>query len=243
MKKKHLAVAMTFGSTLMLSACGGGGSSGISLTGTWVGTYDDWNLFYEMNTTINKTTIESLTIGGVALGTGSVTKVQGKVYEYTTASGGSGGFMVDGSGKHAAVLDMVGGLTPASANFGFAVVQKGATAVNNNFLQSDIVGTWKGYSVHLDAAGNIDLMDTSKATVNADYTFSGTSPGGDFVGMFTAGSSVGWWYGSYSNVTTGAWGNVSVYLSPDGKFGGSWACDYGSLPPSVDCSYNSWNRK
>lgn len=242
MKKRYLGGIAVLGASLILTACGGGGdsSSSTDLTGTWKGIYDDGFSFFEMDVVVSGTSISSVSLGGSSTGdTGSFTSVQSNIYEYVlTPSGGYGGFLTDSSGTHAGLLDLA---TP-----GFAVLQKGASALTT-FTGNEVVGSWSGYNVHLDATETVDNVGNSSVTVSAyngsTWSFSGTGPAGAFTGDLTGGYDAGVWYGSYTITSSSVPGNVWVYLSPDGTFAASWACDYGDIPPSVNCSYNSWTKQ
>lgn len=244
MKKRYLGGTVVLGAILLVSACGGGGggSPGSSdLTGTWKGVYDI-GAFYEMDVVVSGTSITSVSLGGTSTGdSGSFALVQSKIYEYSlTPSGGYGGFMSDSSGTHAALLDLA---TP-----GFAVLQKGATAITNITSGDELAGSWAGYSVHLDAMENVDNVSSTSVTVSpydgiSMMPLSGTGPSGAFTGGLTGANSAGVYWGSYTITGSGITGTVWVYLSPDYNFAASWACDNGAVPPSVDCSYHAWNRQ
>lgn len=240
MKKQYLGGMAILGVTLLLAACGGGGGGGTSSTsdisGSWKGVYHDilGAQKAEMDVAVSGTSITDISFGGVSTGdSGAFTLVQSKIYEYSLAGGGYGGFLVDSSGTHAALLD--------EWNSGFAVLQKSASAIKTNFTLADVGGNWSGYSIYVDASSNLTVANSS-VSVAGDGSFSGTGIAGPFTGAFTSYDVWGIYWGTYTNTGSGISGDVYAYLSPDGTFAASWACDYGDTPPSPNCTYNSWNK-
>lgn len=233
----------------LLSACGGGGGGGggagggpgglsvASLQGSWYGTLeDDIGNLYTIGLTVDGAgNVTSMKIDGTATGdTAVITKESAKVFGMTISDGTNAGFIVDAAGTHAGFVD---------DTFFFAVLQKNATSLPT-FARADVIGSWSGYGVTVDAGFNLDQEFASSATVDSSYNISGSDAlTGSFTGSFGPyDTTYGRHQGSITN--TNATGNVSAFLSPDKNFAATWAC-FGLLPGSfpVNCSFSAWNKQ
>lgn len=236
MKYKTAMLAAVVASILALGGCGGGGggsssSTGVVLDGSWLGTTHLSGIYYKMAVSVDTANqISNVYRNDSPLGlTGSITHLTDLAYRFALNVGDVGGFLIDSSATHAGFLNL--------ANGEFGVLQRNATGLATSYALSDLNGTWSGYSVALDASGNIVNYSSSNATVT-DGNFTGTGPYGTFTGFVVLDQAT---YGGYNGVynTTGS---VRLFLSPDKTFAASWACDTG-FPPYGSCSYNSWSKQ
>jgi hypothetical protein len=202
------------------------------LQGTWVGTIEDPSallgrikVVFSGDGAMTVTTSE-----GTQAGTAN--HLQGNLWEYRMSDGSSGGFMLDGDGKHAGFVD---------ENFFFGVVQKDATGLPV-YGASDIAGSWSGSSVELSGPG-LDLVRTygSSATVTSGMSFAGSDAHGVFAGSFDDyNSDYGRFRGGASRPDDSVAG-VAIFLSPDKSFAAGYACLSGGNFPD-DCSFTLWHK-
>ena len=104
-------------------------------------------------------------------------------------------------------------------------------------MQADIAGSGGGVVVETDFL--TFQQYTGSVTCDATGTCNGTD---DAVGNFTATltyTNLGRWTGT-SNFVGGS-STVSVFLSEDKQFAGSWACNFaiGGFPDA--CSFTAWS--
>ncbi len=247
---KLVVVAMA---TMLAVACGGGGGSDTAapstgLSGAWYGSYDYVGSPSTITVNIDSNNaITSVVRDGSNLYlTGTISNIQNELYEFSLYYSGTyedgGGFLLDASAQHAGFLTEGGD---------FGLLQRNATQLPT-YYAADIAGAWAGYSIAVDALGNVVSYGVSSATVNADGTFSGTGPFGDFSN--TVGYPFTIWndyYGTYTarydNPTQSVTGGfVKVWLSVDKRFAASYACDTSTRRPAhglAYCTYNSWTKQ
>ena len=220
-------------SILFISACGGGGGGGgddiTSLNGTWRGNLEDLvGTMHNLSISISGDTITSILIDGVNQGlTGNLAQRSNKVFGFTLSDNTEGGFIVDNASQHLTFLD---------ENFNVGVLQKNAGALPP-FVQSDIAGSGIGSVVTTDFVSFQEF--NGNVTCDAAGSCSGAD---DEVGNFTATltyTNLGRWTGT-SNFASGS-ATVSVFLSEDKQFAGSWACNFvaGGFPEA--CSFTAWS--
>lgn len=233
----------------LITACGsdddnGGGTSDIA--GIWFGTIEDASsVIHTIKVSVNSdNTISGIYIDVSSTGlTGTITSepsaIGEKLYSFVLSDSTNGGFYADPSLNYIAYIDSIGS---------FGVLERGALSLPS-YIEADIVGSWSGYSVELDASLNVTTEYTSLATVeptslNFNSTDnSGRSPPADSTGSFSGSSSVfdipyGRYVGTYSNTYVLS-GNVSAFLSVDKQFAATRAC-WGSWP--TNCSFSAWTK-
>lgn len=245
--KNLFATAGTIGVlALALTACGGGDDSSSSgsgaLTGVWAGYYEyGGSLGHGLTVSVDASTITAVARDGSNLGlTGAISAVQGGIFEFTLYAGATemdaGGFMVDSAANHAAILTQGGD---------FGVLQKNGPTTGA-WVPENAIGTWIGYSIALNSAGDIVSYDSSSATVDINYGITGTGPFGGFTGaLATYDPNFGYYTGTWSNPSQGTSGDLLVWISADKTFAASYAC-LGSFRPSSGldyCTYNAWNKQ
>ena len=249
MEYRPLLVAVTMGFALVLGACGGSDSgttppTASNLAGTWYGNYDLTGTPTTVSVVVGSgNSVTSVSIGGIDAGlTGSMAVIQSNLYGYVLYQGGSlydqGGFLVDTAEQHAGFLSSAGD---------FGVVEKGGVATT--YVEADKVGTWSGYTITLDASGNLTDYSTSSVTVAADGSFSGTD---STTGVFANGTAKllllsatdGTYTGQFTN-TAITNGDIKVWISPDKTFAAAYACASGTTPATgLDwCTYSSWAKQ
>ncbi len=231
---------------LGLAACGGGGGGGggstdtgpsvASLLGTWYGAYQYPTTVGTFGADVNGSGgITALRRNGVSQGlTGSFAKDHGNIFDFTLSDGTTGGFFADNDALHVAFLDRYGS---------FGVLQKGATSLPT-YVDTNVVGSWSGYTVQLDSGLNITKEGSSSVTVTSGFTFTGSDIYGSFSGSFSLYSSTyGYYAGTWSN-STGS-GSMRAWLSVDKTFAAVWACQgTTSYVASIsDCSFSAWRKQ
>lgn len=224
-------------SILLLTACGGGGGSGgssdddliTSLNGTWRGNLEDAvGTMHTLTITVSGDTITSILIDGVNQSlTGGLVQRSANVFGFILSDTTEGGFIVDNGRQHLTFLDEF---------FNVGVLQKNAGALPP-FVQADIAGSASGAVVTTDFLTFQEF--TGSVTCDATGTCSGAN---DDIGNFTATltyTNLGRWTGT-SNFAGGS-STVSVFLSEDKLFAGSWACNFaiGGFPDA--CSFTAWS--
>lgn len=238
MNKYYLPIAklILIGSILVLSACGGGGGGGggdddviTSLNGTWRGNLEDSvGTMHTLTVAIAGDTITSILIDGVDQSlTGGLIQRSANVFGFTLSDTTEGGFIVDSGRQHLTFLDEF---------FNVGVLQKNAGALPP-FVQADIAGSASGAVVTTDFVTFQEF--SGSVTCDAAGACSGTDDG---IGSFTATltyTNLGRWTGT-SNFTGGS-STVSVFLSEDKQFAGSWGCNFaiGGFPDA--CSFTAWS--
>lgn len=253
MKYKRLIATAMLGVALVLSACGGGSDGGTTppasnLAGVWYGNYDQAGTARTLQFTVsNSNVISAVLIDGADMSlTGAVTHDQGNLYLFTLYSGttlwDAGGILLDSASQHAAFLGSAGDV---------GVVQKGGSAAG--YAGTDIVGSWGGDSLTLDATGNVTALGSSNVTVAGDYTFSGTDLSGNtFSGsggsaISPTDATVGVSTALFDNATAGITnGQMKVWLSADKTFAAAYLCDGTGITPGngLDrCSYEAWVKQ
>ena len=233
---------------LVVAGCGGGGGGAgggaghipvSSLQGTWYGTLEDFNYdLYVFQVTVDSNgLVTSETLSGSATGithTISALSAHPNIFSLAGSDGSAGGFYVDSDVKYAVIVD---------DNWNVAVLQKGAVS-HPTYTSTDVVGSWSGFEVELDA--NFDLVDTSgsNATVLNNLTFSGSNKWDTFAGDFTCGlCGYDPSYGLFVfRLTSPASGYVSTFISPDGAFAGGYACPDSGFYPE-DCTFSAWRKQ
>lgn len=231
---KWFVVAFALFSVALLFGCGnesgGGGLTVASLAGDWFGTGDDaggnpGTISVEMDSTGGLS-------GDTSIGppfSGAATQESAQVFSFILSDATEGGFIVDGNASHAGFVDEF---------FTFGVLEKGAAFIPTYF-GNDIVGSWSGIEVETDLV--VFTEAPSSLTVTPDFSFSGTTEGISFSGIFTIFSSAFGIYAFASSSINGS-GVGQVYVSPDKTFMASWGCLSGGTFPS-DCSFNAWSKQ
>lgn len=222
-------------SILFLTACsdGDGGAAGAaqisSLNGTWSGNLEDTvGTMHTLTITVSGDTITSILIDSVDQSlTGGLVQRSANVLGFTLSDTTEGGFIVDIGRQHLTFLDEF---------FNVGVLQKNAGALPP-FVQADIAGSGSGVVVTTDFITFEEF--TGSVTCDATGTCNGIDDG---VGNFTATltyTNMGRWTGT-SNSAGGS-STVSVFLSEDKLFAGSWACNFavGGFPDA--CSFTAWS--
>lgn len=221
---------------LTLSACGGGGGGGSSgggnditrLNGTWRGNLEDSiGTMHTLTISVSGDTITSILIDGVNQGlTGTLAQRSTDVFGFTLSDTTEGGFIVDTISQHLTFVDEF---------FNVGVLQKNAGALPP-FVQADIAGSPTG------AVVTTNFITFQQFTGNVTCDAVGSCNGTDaVVGNFTATltyTNLGRWAGT-SNYAGGS-SNVSVFLSEDKLFAGSWGCNVLGVFPD-DCSFTAWS--
>jgi len=226
--------AILVASLLFLASCGGGGGGGgddgviTGLNGTWRGNLEDAvGTMHNITLTISGNTITSALVDGVDSGlTGSIAQGSANVFEVRLGDARAG-FIVDDARQH---------LTFVHEDFTVGVLQKNAGALPP-FVQADIAGSGSGIVVTSDFV----TFQEFSGSVTCDTTGACNGTDGN-VGNFTATltyTDLGRWTGT-SNFAGGS-SEVSVFLSADKQFAGSWACDFvnGGFPHA--CSFTAWS--
>jgi hypothetical protein len=237
-----------FACALFLFGCGGGGGGGggggptpaTNLAGTWSGELEDGALvMHTVQVTIDATgkiTQVNQDGGTIAGLTGNVFVAGTNLYSFTFSDGTHGGFFADASATHIAFLD---------DNTNTGVLQKGATLPLPAFATTDVVGSWTGYNVDLDANLNITSTFTSSAIVanNGTRTFTGTDAvNGAFSGNLggAVDTTNGRWQGTFTQGTVS--GTVHVFVSADKQYAGTWNCPNTAADFIGDCTFSSWHK-
>lgn len=242
-----------WGLLTFLTACGGGGGAAppsggdaaptglaiANLQGTWTGAFIEAGLIYPLKLTIDSAgNISNVFVNGVASGdTGTTTKTGDNTFGYSLSDGTTGGFLADSAGNHVGILD--------DAN-AYGVLQKNASGFPA-YIDSDIGGSWSGYSVEVDASLNLTKTYASNATVIGNTgSFTGSDANGSFSGSFyDYAPAHGFWVGTWNSSLSS--GNVFAWMSPDKTFAATWACDYSSASVFdiyyvTGCTFSMWNR-
>jgi hypothetical protein len=222
-------------SVLFLASCGGGGGGSDSddvmtiLNGTWRGNLEDPTMtMHNATLTISGDTITSVLVDGVDQGlTGSIVQESANVFTVRLSDATKAGFIVDDARQH---------LTFVDEDFTVGVLQKNAGALPP-FVQEDIAGIGSGIVVTTDFVTFQEFSGSVECVVPGDCT--GTD---GYVGDFTATltyTDLGRWTGT-SNYAGGS-STVSVFLSADKQFAGSWGCNFaiGVFPDA--CSFTAWS--
>ena len=216
----------------VLTACGGGGSGGggdvmTTLNGTWRGNLEDSiGTMHNITLTISGDTITSALVDGVDSGlTGGIVQTSANVFEIILSDTSKAYFIADDARQYMTLLD---------EDFNIGVLQKNAGALPA-FVQSDIAGSGSGIVVTTDFV----TFQEFSGSVTCDAAGACTGTDGN-VGNFTATltyTDLGRWTGT-SNYAGGS-STVSVFLSADKQFAGSWACNFsiGGFPD--ECSFSA----
>ena len=172
--------------------------------------------------TISGDTVTSILVDGVDEGlTGGIVQASANVFEIILSDTSKAGFIVDDARQHMTILD---------EDFNIGVLQKNAGPLPT-FVQADIAGSGSGIVVTTDFvtfqefSGSV-TCDATGACIGTDGNV------GDFTATLTY-TDLGRWTGM-SNYKGGP-STVSVFLSADKQFAGSWACNFGIFPD--DCSF------
>ena len=229
------AVAMTGCNVIGGDSGGGGGVNNSS----WFGTYEDSagaldTILVEFD---GSGDISKVEIGGVDQGfTATVTKEQGDIYGFEGNDGTAGGFLVNGD--HGVYL---------TESFEFGSVQKKATALASSYSLDDVVGSWSGNLVLLDAFFQIVSVFDSSMTVNPDHSFGGqydSSTFHDFNFLLLDSPVYGRISGAVVDDTDDSVSDLRIFLTPDKQFAGSWGCypagGFYNFP--TDCSFQAWGK-
>lgn len=233
MKYLHIILYSFF--ILTLSACGGSGGGGgdddvmTILDGTWRGNLEDQvGTMHNITMSISGDTLTSLLIDGVDQSTtGVIVQKSANVFDVDLSDNSGAGFIVDNARQHMTFVDEF---------FNVGVVQKNAGALPP-FVQADIAGSASGPVVTTDSVTFQEF--TGSVTCDVAGSCNGTD---GVVGDFTATlayTNLGRWQGT-SNFAGGS-SDVSVFLSADKQFAGSWACNFavGGFPDA--CSFSAWS--
>ncbi len=229
---------------LIVTGCGGGGGGGdddFPLNGSWGGTIEDPNGSLGVITlTISDSEISGTTPAGPFSGT--ITHEQLSVWGFVLSDGKEGGFLHDLSFSHAVFVD---------EDFNFGVVQKGASGPST-YSAPDLVGSFDGPFVTMDANFFLATTGSASATMLLDATFSGTSSAGDNfdgeLGAFDA--DFGRWNGvgnpninsTSINSTVNETGQIVLFLTNDKNFAGSYACFPNIAAFPAGCAFSMWDR-
>ena len=231
---KNFHVLLCFFFILTLSACGGGGGGGSDdddvipgLDGSWGGNLEDSiGTMHNFTITISGDTVTKVLVDGVDDGiTGSIVQASANVFEVRLSDASKAGFIVDDARQHMTILD---------EDFNIGVLQKNAGGLPP-FEQADIAGSGSGIVVTTDFVTFQEF--SGSVTCDAAGTCTGTDGNvGDFTATLTY-TDLGRWTGT-SNYAGGS-STVSVFLSADKQFAGSWACNFaiGGFPD--DCSFSA----
>lgn len=227
------------------AAGGGGGGGGTPpsaspLTGNWFGTEEltDGSLHPVQLTVDADLKMTELILDGNPSGlTGSITRNQAQIYDFTLSDGSEGGFWIDEAGEHVVFCD---------SEWNFGVLQKGGSSASSYTL-GDLVGrSYSGYTVVTDSSFEIAATGNSSAQVGLDGSFEGNFDGGsagsstfensDGGELGLDSSTYGRFIGHYTE-STGEAGTICAIMSPDKELIGTWACP-GTFPE--DCSFSVW---
>ena len=150
----------------LLVGCSSGSDDGSSdsidygLDGDWHGNFNSpGDGLVKQTISIRNNRVSQILINGNDVDvTGSLNKVSDNIFGVTLRNGSEGGFYVDNSKVHMAVL---------SDDLGFGVIEKNGS-FSATYIATDIVGSWSGYSVEVN--DSLDIVDTynSSATVLGD---------------------------------------------------------------------------
>jgi hypothetical protein len=228
--RSFLRIISLIGIATWLIACGGGGGGDddviTSLNGTWGGNLEDSiGTMHNITLFISGDTIRSVLVDGVDQGlTGSIVQGSANVFEVRLSDDTKASFIVDHARQH---------LTFVDEDFSVGVLQKDAGALPP-FVQADIAGSGSGIVATTDFVTSQEF--SGSVTCDAIGTCTGTDGNvGDFTATLTY-TDLGRWTGT-SNYAGGS-STVSVFLSVDKHFAGSWACNViGGFPD--DCSFSA----
>jgi hypothetical protein len=209
-----------------------------ALEGTWYGAMEDASVsLHTLQVTMlpNGTTTAERADGGATGVTHAFSTVPRypRIFSFSGSDGSSGSMYVDRTATYALFVD---------SNAAVGVLQKGATALPA-YIPDDILGTWSGFEVEIDA--NYALMtaylsDLGLIFSNPDYIFSGINRSGSIGGFVTSyHPSYGWYEGPQLLPASGV---LRFMLSADKTFAGGYSClDTDTWPQ--DCSFFAWKRQ
>ncbi len=224
-----------------LAGCGGGsgGSTGFSvnvpiqsLDGTWFGSMNDAvGGLHSYQITIAGGAIGQILVDAVDQGfTGAIVRESDTLFTLTLSDGTVVEFFIDAAVQHAGFVD---------DGFNFGVVQKDALGLPTFFI-NDTDGDWSGNSVVTDFTTSLEFASTASClNLLCTATGNGVNSNVDLSGGFS--SAFGRWQGTFNN-SAGDSGVITVMLSADKQFAGSFACDAAGVFP-VDCDFSGWVKQ
>ena len=246
MKRSSLIIGVSLLVSFLFFGCGGGGddegSSVGNLAGTWLGVVEDdtgtlQNFSLKVDTAGQ---VVEVKIGVDVTGdTGHINEDWDENLFHVRIDNpgigsplGGGVMIVDNSYRHA---------TYGDSGLFFGVLEKGAASLPAPaYTLSDIMGNYPvggAYAFTQDNTGTWNWEgDAISITVNADLTFSGSSPDGPFSGGFNP-QFFNPNYGGYAgtmDVTPPNTLDIKALVSPDKTFVAAYAKNIGTNPMSLD---------